>query len=77
MSKGGALDSRLRGNDRECREISLPWVWGCPPDSLLPPKNGGRGLNIASERVPHDPHGTHGLDEARDCRVLETRRRAS
>jgi hypothetical protein len=45
MQPGGVLDSRLRGNDRACRETSLPGVWGCPPDSLLSPQEWGpRGL---------------------------------
>ena len=33
-----SLDSRFRGNDgRECRDSSLPRVWGCPPVSLILP----------------------------------------
>jgi hypothetical protein len=44
MQPGGALDSRLGGHDRECRETSLPGVWGCPPDSLLCPQEWGWGV---------------------------------
>ena len=33
------LDSRFRGNDkRECRDASLPAVWGCSPVPYSPPK---------------------------------------
>jgi len=45
MRLGRALDSRLRGNDRgECRDASLPRVWGCPPIPLnYPPRLGEQG----------------------------------
>ena len=51
MQPGSPLDSRLRGNDRECRETSLPGVWGCPPDSLLSPKTGGQGVDRRESRA--------------------------
>ena len=40
------LDSRFRGNDnRECRDRSLPRVWGCPPIPEFSPKTGGQGVD--------------------------------